>query len=96
MFQCTTANSSQVHERWFETGAANSKTPSMRSSAPKALRNSRHPSAPVANAYAERWIGSIRRALLDRTIIWNQRQLERLVIDYIEHYNSHRPHRSID
>ena len=50
---------------------------------------------PVANAFAERWIGSIRRELLDRTIIWNQRQLERLVIDYIEHYNQHRPHRSL-
>lgn len=51
---------------------------------------------PVANAFAERWIGSIRRELLDRTIIWNQRQLERLVVDYIGHYNEHRPHRSLD
>ena len=51
---------------------------------------------PVANTFAERWIGSIRRELLDRTIIWNQRQLERLVIDYIDHYNEHRPHRSLD
>jgi putative transposase len=51
---------------------------------------------PVANAFAERWIGSIRRELLDRTIIWNQRQLERLVVDYIGHYNLHRPHRSLD
>lgn len=33
----------------------------------------------VANAFAERWIGSIRRDLLDRTIIWNKPQLERLV-----------------
>ncbi|MDH3756038.1 MAG: integrase [Acidimicrobiia bacterium] len=43
---------------------------------------------PVANAFAERWIGSIRRELLDRTIIWNQRQLERLVADYIVHTTS--------
>ena len=42
---------------------------------------------PVGNAFAERWIGSLRRDLLDRTIIWNQRQLQRLVIDYIDHYN---------
>ena len=42
---------------------------------------------PVANAFAERWIGTLRRELLDRTIIWNQRQLNRLVIDYIDHYN---------
>ena len=51
---------------------------------------------PVANTFAERWIGSIRRELLDRTIIWNQQQLERLVIDYIEHYNTHRPHRALN
>ena len=49
----------------------------------------------VANTFAERWIGSIRRELLDRTIIWNRRQLERLVGDYIEHYNQHRPHQSL-
>ena len=48
---------------------------------------------PVANAFAERWIGTVRRELLDRTIIWNRQQLERLVIDYIDHYN--RPHRSL-
>ena len=51
---------------------------------------------PVANSFAERWIGTLRRELLDRTIIWNQRQLERLVIDYIAHYNSHWPHRLLN
>ncbi len=51
---------------------------------------------PVANAFAERWIGSIRRELLDRTLIWNKHQLERLVVDYIDHYNAHRPHRSLN
>ncbi|MCP4306300.1 MAG: transposase [bacterium] len=51
---------------------------------------------PVANTFAERWIGSIRRELLDRTIIWNRRQLDRLVTDYVAHYNEHRPHRSLE
>ena len=51
---------------------------------------------PVANALAERWIGTLRRELLDRTIIWNQRQLEHLVTDYIDHYNAYRPHRSLN
>jgi transposase InsO family protein len=51
---------------------------------------------PVANAFAERWIGTLRRELLDRTLVWNQRQLERLVVDYIDHYNTHRPHRALD
>ncbi len=50
---------------------------------------------PVSNTFAERWIGTLRRELIDRTIIWNQQQLERLVTDYIDHYNTHRPHRSL-
>ena len=49
-----------------------------------------------ANAFAERWVGTLRRELLDRTVIWNRRQLERLAVDYIVHYNTHRPHRSLD
>ena len=51
---------------------------------------------PVANTLAERWIGTLRRELLDRTIIWNRRQLNKLVVDYIDHFNTHRPHRSLD
>ena len=53
------------------------------------------PRTPVANAYAERWVGSVRRELLDRTLVWNRRQLERLLREYVEHYNTHRPHRSL-
>ncbi len=54
------------------------------------------PYTPVANAYAERWVGTVRRELLDRTLIWNRRQLRQLLRDYIEHYNTHRPHRSLE
>ena len=50
---------------------------------------------PVANCYIERWIGTLRRELLDRTIIWNEPQLRRLIADYLVHYNEHRPHRSL-
>ncbi|WP_428118672.1 integrase core domain-containing protein [Candidatus Poriferisodalis sp.] len=53
-------------------------------------------SAKFAELFAQRWIGTLRRELLDRTIIWNQRQLNRLVVDYIDHYNTHRPHRSLN
>jgi putative transposase len=35
------------------------------------------PYTPVANAYAERWVGTVRRELLDRTLIWNRPHLER-------------------
>jgi len=44
----------------------------------------------MANAYAERWVRTLRHELLDRTIIWNERQLRALLVDYIDHYNQHR------
>ncbi len=53
------------------------------------------PYTPVANAYAERWVGTVRRELLDRTLIWNRGQLDQLLGDYVEHYNTHRPHRTL-
>ena len=53
------------------------------------------PRTPVANAYAERWVGTVRRELLDRTLIWNRPQLAKLLDEYAEHYNTHRPHRSL-
>jgi len=34
--------------------------------------------------------------LLDRTIIWNERQIRALIVEYIDHYNQHRPHRSLN
>ncbi len=49
----------------------------------------------MANCYIERWFGTLRRELLDRTIIWNEQQLRRLIDDYVHHYNEHRPHRSL-
>jgi len=54
------------------------------------------PRSPQANAYAERWVRTLRHELLDRTIIWNERQLRVLLDEYIAHYNSHRPHRGIN
>ena len=54
------------------------------------------PSTPVANCFIERWFGTLRRELLDRTIIWNEPQLRRLIGEYVTHYNEHRPHRSLD
>jgi putative transposase len=53
------------------------------------------PYTPVANTYAERWVATVRRELLDRTLIWKRSQLEELLRDYVEHYNTHRPHRSL-
>jgi hypothetical protein len=53
------------------------------------------PYTPVANAYAERWVGTVRRELCDRTLVWNARHLERLLDEYVEHYNTYRSHRSL-
>ena len=53
------------------------------------------PRSPQANAFAERWVRTLRHELLDRTIIWNERQLRQLLEEYIEHYNTHRPHRGL-
>jgi hypothetical protein len=48
------------------------------------------------NAIAERWIGGCRRELLDRTLIWNQSHLRRILREYATHHNQHRPHRALD
>ena len=52
--------------------------------------------APRMNSITERWIGSCRRELLDRTLIWNQRHLMMVLREYEDFYNSHRPHRALD
>ncbi len=52
--------------------------------------------APRANAFIERWTGTVRRECLDRLLIVNRRHLERVLPIYIRHYNEHRPHRSLD
>jgi putative transposase len=51
--------------------------------------------APRANAYAERWVGTVRRELLDRMLIFGRRHLESVMTEYVDHYNAHRPHSSL-
>jgi putative transposase len=51
--------------------------------------------APRANAIAERWIGTLRRECLDHLLITGPRHLAVVLQEYLEHYNSHRPHRSL-
>ena len=50
---------------------------------------------PRMNAIAERWIGGCRREVLDRTLIWNQSHLRRILREYESHRNQHRPHRAL-
>jgi hypothetical protein len=53
--------------------------------------------APRANAIAiaERWIGTIRREVLDRVLIVNRRHLEHVLAEYVAHFDAHRPHRAL-
>ena len=51
--------------------------------------------APQANAYAERWVGTVRREVLDRMLIMGGRQLQAVLAEYVDHYNGHRPHRAL-
>jgi putative transposase len=52
--------------------------------------------APRANAIAERWIGTLRRECLDHLLITGPRHLAAVLREYNEHYNTHRPHQSLD
>ena len=51
--------------------------------------------APRANAIAERWISSARRECLDRMLITGERHLRLVLDEYVDHYNEHRPHRTL-
>jgi putative transposase len=51
--------------------------------------------APNANAYAERWVRTIRTECLDHLLIVGRRQLERVLRIYVDHYNHARPHRAL-
>ncbi len=51
--------------------------------------------APRANAYAERWVGTVRREVLDRMLIFGRQQLVSVLAEYADHYNVHRPHRAL-
>jgi len=52
--------------------------------------------APKANSFCERFIGSLKRECLDYIFILHRHQLHRIVQEYIDYFNSSRPHQGID
>jgi putative transposase len=52
--------------------------------------------APNANAYAERWVGSVGRECLDRFLIFGRRQFEHVLSVYIRHFKQQRADRALD
>ena len=48
--------------------------------------------SPWQNAVAERWVGSVRRELLDHVVVFNERHLRRLLREYVAYYHDDRTH----
>jgi len=51
--------------------------------------------APKFNAIAERFVRTVRRECLDQCLIFGERQLFRILREYVAFYNAHRPHQGI-
>jgi putative transposase len=52
--------------------------------------------APRANAFAERFVRTVRSECLDHILIYRRRHLERVLTAYVDHYMKERPHRGLD
>ena len=52
--------------------------------------------APTANAYAERWVRSVREECLDHLLIVNETHLRHVLATYVTHYNQARPHQGLE
>jgi hypothetical protein len=44
----------------------------------------------------ERWVQTCGHELLNRMLIWNERQLRRALHEFAQHHNAHRPHQALN
>ncbi len=51
--------------------------------------------APNANAYAERWVRTVRDECLDHLLVINEAHLRRVLKTFIDYYNQSRPHQGL-
>ncbi len=51
--------------------------------------------APIANCYAESWIGSLKRECLNHFFCWGTGHLDHIVDAYVKYYNTVRPHQGL-
>jgi len=51
--------------------------------------------SPKANAFAERWVRTVREECLDHLLVISQGHLRRVLAEYVEYYNERRPHQGI-
>src|SRR3954469_9239477 len=48
--------------------------------------------SPNLNAYAERWVRSVKEECLSKVILFGERSLRRALSEYVEHYHAERNH----
>ncbi len=53
------------------------------------------PGMPNCNAFIERWNRSVREELLDHRIVFGERDLRKLFMEYVEYFNQKRPHQPL-
>lgn len=51
--------------------------------------------APRANAFAERFVRTVRQECLDHVLIYGRRHLDRVLKSFVDHYVKERPHRGL-